>query len=317
MEKEFYTTMLRIRRVQEKIAEIYPQVPRKIRCPIHLYSGQEAVAAGVCANLSDSDYVFSYYRCHGHYLAKGGGMKELFAEIFGKETGCAKGRGGSMHLIDAKHGFMGTSAIVAGQIPAAVGAALAFKMSSHFAKASRGKNEKRVAVVFFGDGACEEGIWHESMNFAALKKLPVIFVCENNFYAVKSRFLARQAKDNIWQRAANYGMPGVRVDGNNVKEVFDAAKKAIAMARKGLGPTLIEARVYRWRQHCENTFFDPDILEGRPKKEVEKWMKHCPVKTFEKYLLNKKILNKSDLEKINMEIAEEIKKAVNFAEKSK
>jgi acetoin:2,6-dichlorophenolindophenol oxidoreductase subunit alpha len=300
MKRELYTTMLFIRRVQEKIAEIYPQMPRKIQCPVHLCTGQEAVAVGVCANLYQNDFVFSHYRCHGHYLAKGGSLKALFAEIFGKETGCAKGQGGSMHLIDAKHGFIGASAIVAGQIPVAVGAALAFKM----------RNEKRVSVVFFGDGACEEGIWHESMNFAALKKLPVIFVCENNFYAVKSSLTARQVKDNIYERASNYGMPGVRVDGNNVEEVFGVACKAILRARKGLGPTLIEARTYRWRQHCENTFFDPDILEGRSKKEYESWQKRCPIKSFEKYLLKNKILKKSDLTGIVAKIDKEINNAI-------
>lgn len=298
--------MLRIRRAQEKIAEIFPQVPRKIQCPVHLYTGEEAIAAGVCANLLPADYVFSYCRCHGHYLAKGGDLKALFAELYGKKTGCSYGRGGSMHLIDVKRGFMGTSAIVGGQIPMAIGAALAFKM----------RREKKVVAVFFGDSAPEEGIWHESMNFAALKKVPIVFVCENNFYAVKSHISARQAKDNIYQRAKNYGMQGIRVDGNDVLEVLKTAEKAVKKARGGAGPSLIEARTYRWRQHCENTFFDKDLLEGRPKDEYDSWLKRCPIKLFEKRLLEMKVLKNSDFKKIALKIDEEINKAVRFAQVS-
>ena len=304
--EKLYTAMLTIRLTQEKIAEIYPQVPRRIQCPVHLYTGHEAIAAGVCLNLSPADYVFSYYRSHGHYLAMGGSVKALFAELYGKKTGCSKGRGGSMHLIDVKNGFMGASAIVAGSIPLAVGAALAFKM----------RNEKKVAVVFFGDAACEEGIWHESMNFASLKRLPIIFICENNFYAVKTHISQRQAEDNIYRRAANYGMPGLRVDGNDALEVFPAAYGAFGRARKGGGPTLIEARTYRWLGHVENTFFNKDILEGRPKDEVESWMKRCPVKKMEEQILSRGILEKDDLKRIGLRIEEEIKEAILFAEES-
>jgi len=304
--KNLYITMLRIRKTQEKIAEIYPQVPRRIQCPVHLYTGEEAIAAGVCANLRPDDYLFSFYRGHGHYLAKGGDLKALFAELYGKATGCSKGRGGSMHLVDFKNGFMGTSAIVGGSIALAVGAALAFKM----------RGENRVAVSFFGDGACEEGVWHESMNFASLKKLSVLFVCENNFYAVKSRISARQPLDNIFIRARNYGMRSVRVDGNDALRVFKVSRKAIKELRNGKGPFFIEAKTYRWRQHVENTFFSQDILEDRPKKEVEGWMEKCPIKSFEKFLLKEKIFEKSDLEKIDRQIDEEIDEAVKLAEES-
>jgi len=300
-----YVTMLRIRRAQEKIAEIYPQEPRRIQCPVHLCTGQEATPAGVCANLLPDDAVFSVLRSHGHFIAKGEDLKALFAELYGKKTGCAGGKGGSMHLVSEKKGF-GTSAMVSGAIPIAVGMALAFQM----------RRQKRIVISFFGDAACEEGVWHESLNFAALKKLPIVFVCENNFYAVKSLLLARQPKDNIYQRAEGYGMPGIRVDGNNVLQVFYAAKEAIEKARKGMGPTLIEARTYRWRQHCENTFFDKDILEGRPKKEYESWLKRCPIKFFEKRLLETKTFKKSDFEKIALKIDKEINAAVRFAEES-
>lgn len=298
--------MQRIRLVGEKIAEIYPQSPRKIQCPTHLSIGQEAIAVGVGANLLPDDYVFSFYRGHAHYLAKGGDLKGLMAELYGKKTGCSGGWGGSMHLIDQSKGFMGTTAIVGGQIPLAVGAGLSFKL----------QKQKRVAVVFFGDGATEEGVWHESLNFASLKKLPVIFVCENNLYAVKARQADRQAKDNIFERAKNYGLPGVRIDGNDVVEVFKTAKQAVERARKGQGPTLIEARTYRWRQHCENTFFDSDILEGRPKKEYAEWLKRCPVKSFEQRLLKKRIIKKSEIAEMELKIEKEINQAVDFAEKS-
>ncbi len=304
--KELYLAMQRIRLVGEKIAEIYPQMPRKIQCPTHLSLGQEAVAVGVCAHLLPSDYVFSFYRGHAHYLAKSGDMKGLMAELFGKKTGCSGGWGGSMHLIDPQKGFMGTTAIVAGQIPLAVGAALSFQM----------RGQKKVAVVFFGDGACEEGVWHESLNFASLKKLPVVFVCENNLYAVKARLADRQAKDNIFERAKNYGLPGVRVDGNDVVEVFETARQAVERARKGQGPSLIEARTYRWRQHCENTFFDQDILEGRPKKEYAEWLKRCPVKSFEKRLLKAGIIKKSEIADMKEGLGREINQAVVFAGKS-
>jgi len=301
---KLYETMLKIRRSQDKIAEIYPQVPRNIQCPVHLCTGHEAIPAGVCANLLSEDYVFGPLRCHGHYLAKGGDLKALFAELYGKKTGCSRGMGGSMHLTGVNKGFLASSGIVAGCVPISVGVALAVKM----------RGEKKVVAVFFGDSAPEEGVWHESMNFASLKKLPVVFVCENNFYAVKSQLWARQAKDNIYQRAENYGMPGIRIDGNDVLEVFKVAQEAVQRARTGKGPTLIEARTYRWRQHCENTFFDKDILEGRPKDEYEKWMKRCPVKLYEKYLVANGILRKSDFAKIALKIDEEISDAVNFAQ---
>lgn len=308
--KRIYADMLRmmitIRKAQEKIAEIYPQEPRKIQCPVHLYTGEEAIAAGVCANLAPDDLVFSYYRGHGHYLAKGGDIKALFAELYGKASGCSKGRGGSMHLVDAKVGFMGTSAIVGGAIPLAVGAALAFKM----------RKEPRVAVAFFGDGACEEGVWHESMNFAALQKLPVLFVCENNFYAVRSPIYQRQAQDNISARALNYGMPGLRVDGNDALSVYWYCNKALEGVRDRGGPVLLEARTYRWRQHVENTFFSKDILEGRPESEAEAWMARCPIKLFAGKLVDYKILEESEIKKMNRDADRQVAEAVQFAETS-
>lgn len=300
-----YTIMLKIRKAQEKIAEIFPQEPRRIKCPVHLCTGQEAIAAGICVNLLPEDYVFSYYRGHGHYLAKGGDMKKLFAELYGKETGCSKGRGGSMHLVDVENGFMGTSAIVGGAIPLAVGAALAFKM----------RQESRIAVCFFGDGACEEGVLHESMNFAALKKLPILFVCENNFYAVKSNLFQRQALDNIFQRSFNYGIPGLRINGNDVLNLFGFAEEMIKKIREESFPSFIEARTYRWRGHVENSF-DKDSFEGRPAGEVRTWMNRCPIKIHENFLLRAGILSRLDIQKINAEIDWDIEEAIQFAEES-
>ncbi|MDO8522847.1 MAG: thiamine pyrophosphate-dependent dehydrogenase E1 component subunit alpha [bacterium] len=298
--------MLRIRRAQEKIAEIYPQTPRRIQCPVHLCIGQEAIPAGVCASLRNDDFVFSFYRGHGHYLAKGGDLKALFAELYGKATGCSKGHGGSMHIIDTSVGFMGTSAIVGGQIPMAVGVALAFKLTQ----------TDRVSVVFFGDGACEEGVFHEALNFASLKKLPIIFVCENNLYAVKAPLLARQPRDNIFEKAGIYGMPGIRINGNKVLDVYNRCQRAIDFCRQGGGPTLIEARTYRWRGHLENTFFSDSLLEGRPQEEVDRWKKRCPVKSFENYLLSRGTLSRLDFEMILKDVDAEIASAVKFAEES-
>lgn len=258
---DFAYWMLRIRKVEEKISEL--NEAGKVKCPTHLYIGQEAVAVGIGYNLLQGDYVFSTYRGHGHYLAKGGSLKKLMLEILGSKEGCCKGRGGSMHIVDPGVNFMGTSALVGGCLPMAVGTAWASQM----------KNEKRVTVVFFGDGAVEEGIFHESMNFASLKKLPVIFVCENNFYAVNSPIEARQPLGaDIYKRAEGYGMKGYLVDGNNILDVNKSAKEAIDEARSGNGPCLLEARTFRWCvhvQHYNETF--------KRKEELIHWQKRCPI----------------------------------------
>lgn len=262
--REMYTMMLKIRLVEEQIVERYPE--QEIRCPTHLSIGQEAVAAGVCAVLREDDHVYSTHRCHAHYLAKGGDLQAMVDELYGRRTGCGQGKGGSMHLVDPSVGMMGSSAIVGGTIPMAVGSALAFQM----------QKTDRVAIAFFGDGAVEEGAFHESLNFASLKKLPVLFVCENNFYATYSHQTARQSADNIYQRARPYRLPGIRVDGNDVVQVYWAASEAVARARAGLGPTLIECRTYRWRDHVGPNF---DLEVGyRTKEELEAWMARCPIK---------------------------------------
>lgn len=300
--KKIYYLLIKIRKFEERIIELYPQ--RQMCCPVHLYIGEEAIAVGVCINLNKQDFCFSNHRNHGHLIAKGVDLKPIYAEIYGKKTGCSKGKGGSMHMVSTEHSIMGTSAIVGGTIPIAVGAALAIKM----------KKEKKVVVVFFGDGAVDGGVFYESLNFASLKKLPIVFVCENNFYATNSPQESRQINPNIYKVANFFLMPGVCIDGNNVLEVYRIAKESIDRARNGLGPSLIEARTYRWRTHVGP---ETDIEKGfREKKEVAKWMKKCPLKKFKKYLLKNRLLKGKDLKDLEKGVEREIKEALDFALKS-
>jgi len=300
--KAMYFTMLRIRRMEEKIVELYPE--QEMRCPTHLYIGQEAIAAGVCATLQKEDYVFGYYRGHGHYLAKGGDMKKLIAELYGKATGCAKGKGGSMHIVAPEVNFMGCSALVGGGMPLAAGAALAAVM----------QGTEQIAVAFIGDGVVEEGVFHETLNFASLRKLPVVFVCENNFYAVHAHQSVRQPGDNIHERAAGYLIPGVRIDGNDVVEVYRTAKEAVQRARAGEGPMLIECRTYRWLEHV-GPYFDWD-LGYRTKEEGEKWMAKCPLKRFDKLLRKNSLLSDAEQDIFIAEIDKEVEEAFQFAKAS-
>ena len=294
--------MLRIRLVEEKIAELYPE--QEMRCPVHLCIGQEAVPAGVSAHLKPSDYVMSAHRSHGHYLAKGGDLKAMFAELYGKASGCAHGKGGSMHLVDPSRAMMGSSALVGGTIPLAAGAALA----SQFQK------KNHVAVAFFGDAATEEGIFQESLNFAALKKLPVLFVCENNFLATHTPLSERQAVDNIWERGKIYGVPGFRIDGTSAVEVYQTATEAVKRARRGEGPTLLECQAYRWREHV-GPQFDYD-LGYRTKEELDDWVRRCPIVRMEKIFKEKTLFSEPELQKLRREIEAQIEEAVAFAKAS-
>lgn len=296
-----YRKLFLIRCVQDKIAELYSQ--DKMRCPVHLCNGQEAIHVGVCANLSIKDYIVGYYRSHGHFLAKGGDPNKLFAELYGKTGGALGGRGGSMLLADSTIGMMGSSALVAGGIPMAVGLALASKM----------RGENKVAISFFGDAAVEEGVFHESLNFASLKKLSVIFICENNFYAVMSPIAHRQPSDAIVRFATSHCMPGVQVDGNDVLAVFTAVKKAIHRARSGEGPTLIECRTNRLRGHIESFLL---TTENRSSAEIQKAKLNDPLNKFIDYLTIEKKIKKNVLAKIENEIRKEINQAVVFAERS-
>ena len=301
--RAMYVTMLRIRMLEEKVAELVAP-PAEIICPCHLYTGQEAVATGVCSALKEDDYVFSTHRSHGHYIAKGGNLKALMAELYGKVTGCSKGRGGSMHLTSPDVGLPGSSAIVSGTISLAVGAALAFSI----------QKKNGVSVAFFGDGAADEGAFYESLNFASLKKLPVIFVCENNLYSTHMPISDCLANTCIYKIAEAFNMPSVRIDGNDAVEVFKAANDAIENARCGKGPALIECMTYRWLGHVGPNF---DVDKGlRSKEELDYWMDRCPIKALESFLLKHDIVSESEKIQITRGIEEEINEAIVFAKES-
>jgi len=286
---------------------VEPIIRKEIRTPVHLYVGEEAIATGVCLALKEKDVIFSSHRSHGHYLAKGGDLKALVAEVYGKETGCSRGRGGSMHIIAKEQGFLGSAPIVAGTIPLAVGAALAIKI----------RKEKNIAVSFFGDGATGEGVLYESLNFASLKKLPILFACENNFYATHLPLREIRLKDNIFEMAKPFGIPSFRIDGNNVLKVYEIAKKAVDWIRKGKGPVFIEFRTYRLRGHVgPDDNIQGSHTEIRPKAEVERWQKKDPLKRLENLLIKKKICRVRELKKITEEITKEVKEAHLFAKQS-
>ena len=294
-----YEMMLRIRRFEERIAEVYPE--QEMRCPTHLSIGQEAAAVGVCTALRQDDYIFSTHRCHAHYLAKGGNPRRMIAELYGKKTGCTAGKGGSMHLTDKAVGMMGTSAIVGSSIPIAVGAAMAFVM----------QGSDRLAVAFFGDAGVEQGVFHESLNFAALKRLPVLFVCENNFYATQTPLAKRQPVHNIFKRGEIYGVPGNRVDGNDVLAVYTATRRAVERCRRREGPSLLELFTYRWREHVGPNY-DYD-MGYRTKEELEEWMERCPVERWSERLLAAEITSKDKLELIALKIDKEVESAFALA----
>ncbi|MEW6302168.1 MAG: thiamine pyrophosphate-dependent dehydrogenase E1 component subunit alpha [Verrucomicrobiota bacterium] len=263
LSEQFYETLFLIRRVEEEAARIYPT--DKIRSPMHLSIGQESVSVGVCAALRAEDVVFGTYRCHALYLAKGGDLKKMVAELYGKYSGCAKGKGGSMHLIDPAAGVLGSSAIVGTTIPQAVGYALALKY----------QRKPAIVACFFGDGAVEEGAFHESLNFAVLKKLPILFVCENNFYAIHSHILTRQPTANVIDRAKAYGIPVAQHDGNDIAGLHTATKSAADAIRNGGGPQFFECLTYRWREHVG---IAEDYHTGyRTREEAQPWHDNDPV----------------------------------------
>jgi len=296
-----FASMLRIRVFEERLAELIEG--GEVKCPCHLYIGQEAVASGVCAALEKDDTVWGGHRSHGHYLAKGGDSRSMMAEIYGKVTGCSRGRGGSMHVFAPEVGILGTVPLVAATIPIAVGAALASKL----------RGEAAVAVAFFGDGATEEGHFHESMNLAAVYSLPVIFVCENNFYASHMSLLERRAKDNIQASGAAHGIPGLALDGNDCVAVLEAATEAVRRARAGEGPTLLECRTFRWRGHV-GPRWDMDVGVQR-KDELDEWLPKDPVAGLRKRLLENGD-DEADLVRVEEEIRAEVEDAVEFARSS-
>lgn len=299
--RAMYVSMVRIRLFEERAADLVEA--GEVKTPCHLYIGQEAIAAGVCAALRREDYVWGGHRSHGHYLAKGGDLRAMMAELYGKATGCSKGRGGSMHLVAPEVGILGTVPLVAATIPLAVGAALAAKL----------RGDGRVSVSFFGDGATEEGHFHESLNLAAVYRLPVLFVCENNFYSSHMQLLERRASDNIDRAGEAHGLPGVRIDGNDVVAVYRTAVRAVDRARRGDGPTLLECRTYRWRGHV-GASWDMDVGVKR-KDELKDWRPRDPI-TRARHQLRALGVDDGELESTEQDLRREVDDAVAFARES-
>lgn len=293
---EMYRKMLEIRLFEEKVFDLYGQ--NLVPGTIHLYAGEEAVAVGVCSNLNVDDYITSTHRGHGHCIAKGADLRRTMAEILGKKTGYCKGKGGSMHIADFAVGMLGATAVVGAGLPIAVGAGLSAKL----------RKTSQVVACFFGEGASNQGTFHESINMASVWALPVVFVCENNLYAMGTRQSRIMSIQNVADRASAYGIPGVIVDGNDVLVVYEAARTAVERARAGKGPTLIECKTYRHKGHSR-----VDSGKYRPKEEVEEWLGKDPIKRFRQAMLGNGILTQTELEHVEKEVADEVADAVKFA----
>lgn len=294
---ELFGEMLRIRMIEEAIAHRYQD--QKMRCPVHLSIGQEAVAVGVCKAALHSDYLISNHRAHAHYLAKGGNLKAMIAEIYGKNTGCCSGRGGSMHLVDLSVGMMGSTPIVGGSIPIGVGLAFATQL----------KKQNQVTIIFFGEGSTEEGVFGECLNFASLRNLPILFVCENNFYSVYSPLNVRQSdKRDRAAIAAAHGLFTKTGNGNDVEEVYQITQEAISSIRQGNGPVFLEFDTYRHREHCGPNF--DNNIGYRTEEEFLSWEKNCPLK----FQAGK--IDPNQLESLKNSITKEIQEAFEFAERS-
>jgi pyruvate dehydrogenase E1 component alpha subunit len=296
--------MKRIRHVEEQIAARYSE--NKMRCPTHLSIGQEGAAVGVGTALRPSDFAVSGHRAHAHYLAKGGDLKAMLSEIYGKESGCSRGKGGSMHLIDESVGFMGSTAIVAGTVPVGVGLGYSIKL----------KNTDQVSCVFLGDAVVETGVFFESVNFAVLKNLPVLFVCENNLYSVYSPMSVRQPKErSIASMVAGMGIEVAVANGNNVSEVYEITAASLNKIRKNQRPVFLEFSTYRWLEHCGPNY-DND-LGYRSAGEFEFWRDKEPIATFLNYAVEKNLINESQVIAADKKIKLEADEAFNFAELSK
>jgi pyruvate dehydrogenase E1 component alpha subunit len=303
MEKEklidMFKTMVRIRTFEERFAGEY--AAGHIGSGGHLYIGEEATATGACANLRPVDYITSTHRGHGHVIAKGGQTDRMMAELFGKKTGYCKGKGGSMHIADVDIGILGANGIVGAGITIAGGAALSAKM--------RGTDQ--VVVCFFGDGATNTSRFHEGINLASIWKLPVVYIIENNMYAESTPISYACNITNLADRATAYGIPGITIDGNDVIAVYEAVYEAVARARRGEGPTLVECKTYRWHGHYEG---DPQTY--RTKEEIEEWMKKDPILRFRERLIEMGNLTEKETDEINQEMLHELDEAVKFAEES-
>lgn len=303
LNKKLLFDMLRIRMVEETIAKYYSQ--QEMRCPVHLSSGQEAPAVGVCSTLETEDFAFSAHRSHAHYLAKGGDLKAMLSELYGRADGCCRGKGGSMHLIDHSCGFMGAVPIVGSSIPIGVGATFGTVL----------QKKPKVSAIFIGDGAIEEGVFYESINFAIYHKLPVLFVCENNFYSVFSHVTARQSSDReIYETVKEFGIESIQGDGNNVLEVYQLTQEAVARAKSGEGPTFMEFKTYRFREHCGPNL--DDDLGYRPKKDIDAWRERCPIVRLTANLKEQNQITEKDIQLKTKEIESEIQEAFEYAKAS-
>jgi acetoin:2,6-dichlorophenolindophenol oxidoreductase subunit alpha len=294
-----YELMLKIRHFEERVKDLFAS--GEMPGFVHLYLGQEAVAAGACAPLNDDDYITSTHRGHGHIIAKGGKMMYMMAELYGKETGYNKGKGGSMHIAWPELGILGANGIVSAGIPIATGAGMSARL----------RKSGQVVVCFFGDGASNEGTFHESLNIASAFDLPVIYVCENNLYAVGTRQSQVRKVEDIADRAVGYGMPGLVVDGNDVVAVYEAVSEAVDRARSGSGPTLIECKTYRWRTHFEG---EPDTY--RPPEEVAAWLSREPISPYRRSLVEMGVITEEQAVSIEEAVLAELDEAVEFARSS-
>jgi pyruvate dehydrogenase E1 component alpha subunit len=294
---DLYTTMLTIRRFEERLVqEVYAG---NISGFVHSYIGEEAIATGVCKHLSYEDRIVSHHRGHGHCIAKGADMRRMMAEIYGKKTGCCKGKGGSMHIADFSIGMLGADGIVGAGLPIATGAAFAAQL----------EKKGKVAAVFFGDGACNEGEFHEALNLASIWKLPLLFVCENNQYGVNTPAHYALGAKEITRLPEAYQIANRVIYGNDVELVYRAAGEAIARLRKGDGPYFLECQTYRWHKH----FLSHGLEDLRPREELEAWKKKCPVAAFEKKLLQRKVLTPAKAKAIDDTIMEKVEEAHAFA----
>lgn len=296
---EIYHKMMKIRLFEKNAIKLFNE--GLVRGPMHMYIGEEAVAAGACANLREQDYITSTHRGHGHCIAKGGNIKKMYSELLGKKTGYCKGKGGSMHIADLDIGILGANGIVGGGLGIATGAGLSASM----------RESDQVTICFFGDGASNQGVFHESLNLAAIWDLPVIYICENNQYGLTGSVSEMVSAPKISDRAKAYDMYGKSIDGNDVVEVYHTVKEAVERAKSGNGPSLIEARTYRWQGH-----FVGDPCVYRTKEEVEEWKQKCPIERLEKLLKDKYSVKDEKLNIIKNELSVKIEGAVQFAKES-
>lgn len=305
IEISLYRSMLRIRNAELTLAELYKD--QEMRTPTHFGVGQEGVAVGVCGALLQDDVVYTHHRCHTHYLARGGSLLGLVAELYGREDGCSRGRGGSVHLTDRRVGFIGSSPILGQGVALAVGSALAFRMDG----------TQRAATTFFGEGTCDEGIVYECFNYAATNKLPVLFVCENNFYATETPLEIRQPQGTqLCDRARAFRIDAMKVDGNNVVTVYNAAQDALEGIRNGSGPFFLECETYRWLEHV-GPMFDYELGRTyRTKEEIELWMKRCPIQRSARRLLASGIATQPQLDGWARDATDEMANAVASAKAS-